>query len=53
VEGMQYILLALMYFGEDVGIIVLDVFRISWEEGVGLYEKSNYYLICTEKLVRS
>jgi hypothetical protein len=43
---MKYILLDLVYFG---GIIH---FLYSCAKGVGGSGKSDYYLICTEKLVR-
>jgi hypothetical protein len=41
VEGMQYILLALVYFG-NYGIII-EVACSREKKGVGLYGKSDYY----------
>jgi hypothetical protein len=61
---MQYILLALVYFGDYHYCIIMIIQRRGiWEgfmfsgsreqKGVRLYGKYDYYLICTENLVRS
>jgi hypothetical protein len=55
---MQYILLALVYFGGlhyDYYPLLgrIHVSGSREQKGVRLYGKYDYYLICTEKLVRS
>jgi len=52
VEGMQYILLALVYFGEG-GIYSWEVFSFSLgQKGSDNLGKYYCYPICREKLVR-
>jgi hypothetical protein len=51
---MQYILLALVYFGHYfIIIMMIHVSRYREQKEVWLYGKSIYYLICIENLVRS